>query len=97
MAVSEGLAAINSEAARCCPGAGRAHLDEGLVMTATRIPHIGVILGSTREGRFGEKPANWIHGIADKRPDLSVVSGGPKKSITLLKRPDVSESKTHQK
>src|SRR5258705_11364670 len=43
-------------------------------MTATQIPHIGVILGSTREGRYGEKPANWIHGIADKRTTLAVLN-----------------------
>ena len=34
-------------------------------------PHIGIVLGSTREGRFGEKPANWIHEIARQRTDLS--------------------------
>jgi len=37
-------------------------------------PHIGIVLGSTREGRFGEKPANWIHEIASQRTDLSVES-----------------------
>ena len=35
-------------------------------------PRIGIIIGSTREGRFGEKPANWIHAIAKKRADLAV-------------------------
>ncbi|MFZ6676184.1 NADPH-dependent FMN reductase [Undibacterium sp. Xuan67W] len=35
-------------------------------------PHIGIIIGSTREGRFGEKPAHWIHKIAAKRQDLTV-------------------------
>jgi NAD(P)H-dependent FMN reductase len=34
-------------------------------------PHIGIVLGSTREGRFGEKPAIWIHEIAGQRTDLS--------------------------
>lgn len=24
-------------------------------------PRIGIVIGSTREGRFGEKPAHWIH------------------------------------
>ena len=27
-------------------------------------PRIGIVIGSTREGRFGEKPAHWIHEIA---------------------------------
>jgi NAD(P)H-dependent FMN reductase len=27
-------------------------------------PRIGVVIGSTREGRFGDKPATWIHEIA---------------------------------
>ena len=35
-------------------------------------PRIGIIIGSTREGRFGEKPANWIHELAKKRADLAV-------------------------
>ena len=35
------------------------------------IPTIGIIIGSTREGRFGDKPANWIHGIARQRADLA--------------------------
>ena len=34
-------------------------------------PTIGIIIGSTREGRFGDKPANWIHGIARQRTDLA--------------------------
>lgn len=33
-------------------------------------PRIGVIIGSTREGRFGDKPAAWIHGLASQRSDL---------------------------
>lgn len=33
-------------------------------------PRIGIIIGSTREGRFGEKPAHWIHEIARQRTDL---------------------------
>lgn len=39
-------------------------------MSATQ-PHIGIIIGSTREGRFGDKPAQWIHNIAKERTDLS--------------------------
>ena len=33
-------------------------------------PRIGIVIGSTRPSRFGEKPAAWIHGIASKRTDL---------------------------
>jgi NAD(P)H-dependent FMN reductase len=32
---------------------------------------IGIIIGSTREGRFGQKPAHWIHEIAKQRTDLA--------------------------
>jgi len=35
-------------------------------------PLIGIVIGSTREGRFGDKPAQWIHGLAAKREDLAV-------------------------
>jgi NAD(P)H-dependent FMN reductase len=34
-------------------------------------PRIGIVIGSTREGRFGEKPAHWIHEIARQRTDLA--------------------------
>lgn len=33
-------------------------------------PRIGIIIGSTREGRFGDKPAAWMHGIARQRSDM---------------------------
>ena len=33
-------------------------------------PRIGIIIGSIREGRFGEKPARWIHDLATQRTDL---------------------------
>ncbi|HEV7575528.1 MAG TPA: NAD(P)H-dependent oxidoreductase [Caldimonas sp.] len=33
-------------------------------------PRIGIIIGATREGRFGDKPAAWIHAIAAGRDDL---------------------------
>jgi NAD(P)H-dependent FMN reductase len=33
---------------------------------------IGIIVGSTREGRFGNKPARWIHEIARQRSNLDV-------------------------
>lgn len=39
-------------------------------MSSTQ-PHIGIVIGSTREGRFGEKPARWIHEIAKQRTELS--------------------------
>ena len=35
------------------------------------LPRIGIVIGSTREGRFGEKPARWIHEIAKQRTDLT--------------------------
>jgi NAD(P)H-dependent FMN reductase len=31
-----------------------------------------IILGSTREGRFGETVARWFHGIAAERQDIAV-------------------------
>lgn len=34
------------------------------------LPRIGIVVGSTREGRFGEKPAAWIHDLAARRSDL---------------------------
>ena len=33
-------------------------------------PKIGIVIGSTRPHRFGEKPAGWIAGIARQRADL---------------------------
>ncbi|MBT2303619.1 NAD(P)H-dependent oxidoreductase [Variovorax paradoxus] len=39
-------------------------------MTQQQQPRIGIVIGSTREGRFGEKPAQWIHEIARQRTDL---------------------------
>jgi len=32
---------------------------------------IAVILGSTRQGRFGEKPARWIFGELQKKPGIT--------------------------
>ncbi|MDQ0611485.1 NAD(P)H-dependent FMN reductase [Variovorax sp. W1I1] len=40
-------------------------------MTPQQKPLIGIVLGSTREGRFGEKPAQWIHDLAKQRTDLA--------------------------
>lgn len=34
-------------------------------------PKIGVILSTTREGRFGDRPANWILEIARQRADVA--------------------------
>ncbi|WP_431109612.1 NADPH-dependent FMN reductase [Variovorax paradoxus] len=39
--------------------------------TQQQTPRIGIIIGSTREGRFGEKPAHWIYELASQRTDLS--------------------------
>ena len=41
-------------------------------MTSQPTPRIGIVIGSTREGRFGDKPAQWIHEIAKQRSDLDV-------------------------
>jgi NAD(P)H-dependent FMN reductase len=41
-------------------------------MTQQQQPLIGVVIGSTREGRFGEKPAHWIHEIAKQRTDFAL-------------------------
>jgi NAD(P)H-dependent FMN reductase len=38
----------------------------------TQLPRIGIIVGSTRQGRFGDRPANWILDIARVRIDMSV-------------------------
>jgi NAD(P)H-dependent FMN reductase len=35
-------------------------------------PRIGIVIGSTREGRFGDRPAHWIHDLAQQRTDLAV-------------------------
>jgi NAD(P)H-dependent FMN reductase len=35
-------------------------------------PRIGVVIGSTRQGRFGDRPAEWIASIAKARGDLDV-------------------------
>jgi len=35
-------------------------------------PHIGIVIGSTREGRFSERAGAWFHKIAARRTDLSV-------------------------
>jgi NAD(P)H-dependent FMN reductase len=35
-------------------------------------PKIGIVISSTREGRFGEKPAKWIYDLATKRGDFEV-------------------------
>lgn len=35
-------------------------------------PKIGVIIGSTREGRFAETPAHWVAEIAKARGDLDI-------------------------
>lgn len=40
-------------------------------MTTEAQPHILVILGSTRQGRFGETVARWLFPIVESREDLS--------------------------
>ena len=39
-------------------------------MTTAR-PTIGIIVGSTRQGRFADRPANWIAELARQRTDLT--------------------------
>ena len=33
-------------------------------------PKIGIVMSTTRQARFGEKPARWIHKLASRRADL---------------------------
>jgi NAD(P)H-dependent FMN reductase len=35
-------------------------------------PKIGIIVGSTRPGRFADHPAKWIHELAGKREEIEV-------------------------
>lgn len=35
------------------------------------VPKIGIVIGSTREGRFADKPAQWFYELAQARQDLS--------------------------
>jgi NAD(P)H-dependent FMN reductase len=35
-------------------------------------PKISIVIGTTREGRFGEEPARWILGIASRRTGLDI-------------------------
>lgn len=35
-------------------------------------PSIGIVIGTTRDGRFGDKAARWIHDIAAARGDMEV-------------------------
>jgi len=40
-------------------------------MTETTKPRIGVIIGSTRDARFADKPASWFMDLAAKRSDMT--------------------------
>ena len=35
------------------------------------IPKIGIVIGTTREGRFGEVPARWLQELGQQRRDLA--------------------------
>jgi NAD(P)H-dependent FMN reductase len=35
-------------------------------------PRVGIVISTTREGRFGDKPAMWIRDLATARNDLEV-------------------------
>ena len=37
----------------------------------TNAPRIGIVLGSTRTGRFADRPAEWLAGIAAQRDDVA--------------------------
>ncbi|MFW0753966.1 hypothetical protein ACN1C3_04315 [Pseudomonas sp. H11T01] len=39
-------------------------------MTPQQPPRIGIVIGSTRESRFGEKPAHWIPHLARAANEL---------------------------
>ncbi len=41
-------------------------------MPNTEVPKIGIIIGSTREGRFADKPAQWTYDLAHRRNDIEV-------------------------
>ena len=34
-------------------------------------PRIGIVISTTREGRFGDKPVAWLHALAAARGDLA--------------------------
>jgi NAD(P)H-dependent FMN reductase len=34
-------------------------------------PRIGIVISTTRQGRFGDKPAAWVHALAAARGDLA--------------------------
>lgn len=36
-----------------------------------RTPQIGIVIGTTRQGRFGELPARWLQEIGQQRRDLT--------------------------
>ena len=40
-------------------------------MSETGKPRIGVIIGSARDARFADKPADWFLGLAGKRDDMT--------------------------
>ena len=35
-------------------------------------PNIAIVMSTTREGRYGDKPAGWIHDLAAARGDMTV-------------------------
>ena len=35
-------------------------------------PKIAIIIGSTRDSRFGDKPAKWVHEFASARDDIDI-------------------------
>jgi NAD(P)H-dependent FMN reductase len=37
----------------------------------SQLPRIGVVIGSTREGRFADRPTEWLMNLAKARPDAT--------------------------
>ena len=52
------------------PGRVSVVLERVSATTANDLPAIQVILGSTREGRFGDVVARWFYSLASERNDL---------------------------
>lgn len=41
------------------------------MQTSGNTPRIGIIIGTIREGRFADSPAQWIHALGAERDDLA--------------------------
>ncbi|MCB5168378.1 hypothetical protein LG634_26590 [Streptomyces bambusae] len=45
---------------------------------------IALVVGSTREGRFGPRIADWFKDFADGRGDVALDAGGAEKAATAM-------------